>query len=104
MYYVTGGTAAQSAANLKQWFETIVCSMSTNNPIVTGPVGTREPGLFHHLLIGDFQQITGLISQATRQWTSDGVANNCTCGRLYYVAGNRQGMLTMTYQILGPFV
>ena len=52
--------------------------MSTNNPIMTGPVGTREPGLFHHLLIGDFQQITGLISQATRQWTSHCVANNVT--------------------------
>jgi len=41
VYYVTGGTAAQSAVNFERWFETIVCSMTTtNNPIVTGPVGT----------------------------------------------------------------
>ena len=103
MRYVIGGTAAQSVVSLKQWIEAIICGMSTNNPIVTGPDG-REPGLYHHILLGDFQQITSLLSQATRQWSSDCVANNCTCGHVFFVTGSRQGMLTMSYQVIGPFV
>ena len=100
MFYVIGGTAAQSAANFEQWLENIMCGMST---IVIGPNG-KEPRLYHHVLLGDFQQITGPLSQATRQWSSDCIANNCTCGCLFYVTGSWQGMLSISYQVMGPFI
>jgi len=103
MLYVTGINAAQSKINFLQWLDNIISAMSSNNPFVVNGNGAREPGLYHHLLGHEFDQITSLLSQATAQWGGDCAAHSYTCGSLYYVRNGGRGNITITCQVWGPF-
>jgi len=102
--HVTGLNPAQSRINFQNWLDNIIAAMSSKNPLVLGPNNTREPGLYHHLLGHEFDQITSLLTQATLQWGNDCQINNFTCGHLYYIRPGGPGSLTVTCQVWGPFL
>ena len=98
-----GVTPAASKIYLMTWLNPTIQSLTKYNVLVHA-AGQRQWRFYHHMTLGEFLEITSVLSSALMQWENDCVAHGYSCGRLYYVGGSVCGSTQMSYQAgRGPF-
>ena len=86
------------------WFDAVVTRLTVEDPLVYNTVGSREWGLYHHMLGDEFIELTSVLSSSLSVWGNDYQAAGFSCGKVYYLSGNGQGKVTIAHQYLEPFV
>ena len=103
LHVLSGATPAVSKQNFLQWLDSTIQGLTKHNTLVYAG-GQREWGFYHHMILGEFLDITSILGLAFQQWGNDCTANGLSCGRVYFVGGSGIGKLTFAYQPgWGPF-
>ena len=104
---MSGGTSAQSRANLAQWLDDVAVSLGLQYSLVYDEDSHRVPGLFQHLAPEDAAKFKRVIQNKTRGWQQNSITAGLSC-RSFVEAGGGQGSgkgtLFLSPFELGPFL
>ena len=104
VHALPGGTQAQSKSNLQQWLDNVIMMITTTNTLVYTSNGVRQWGLYHRMLLNDYNNVASVLSTALQTWGSDCRNNGLSCGTLYCITGAGTGNMTIAQHVWGPFI